>query len=35
MTSIGTNFDAFFAAPTPTDPDNTHLATIAPQPWRE
>jgi BNR repeat-like domain len=32
MTSIGTNFDAFFAAPTPTDPDNTYLATIAPQP---
>jgi hypothetical protein len=32
MTTIGTNFDAFFAAPTPTDRDNTYLATIAPQP---
>ena len=32
MTSIGTNFASFFAAPTPTDPDNTYLATIAPQP---
>jgi hypothetical protein len=30
MTSIGTNFAALFAAPTPTDPDNTYLATISP-----
>jgi hypothetical protein len=32
MASFGTNFGAFFAAPTSTDPNNTYLATIAPQP---
>jgi hypothetical protein len=32
MTSIGTNFEPLFSAPTATDPDNTYLATIAPQP---
>jgi hypothetical protein len=32
MTSIGTNFASFFSAPTASDPDNTYLATIAPQP---
>jgi hypothetical protein len=32
MTAIGTNFKPFFSAPTATDPDNTYLATIAPQP---
>ena len=32
MTTVGTSFDAYFTAPTPTDPDNTYLATIAPQP---
>ncbi len=32
MTSIGTTFASFFSAPTATDPDNTYLATIAPQP---
>jgi hypothetical protein len=30
MAAIGTNFAALFAAPTPTDPDNTYLATISP-----
>src|SRR5436190_1274382 len=30
MTSIGTNFASLFSAPTPTDPDNTYLATISP-----
>jgi hypothetical protein len=30
MTSIGTNFALLFSAPTPTDPDNTYLATISP-----
>ena len=30
MTAIGTNFASFFSAPTPTDPDNTYLATITP-----
>jgi hypothetical protein len=32
MTSVGTSFLPFFAAPTATDPDNTYLATVAPQP---
>ena len=32
LTSIGTNFASFFSAPTVIDPDNTYLATIAPQP---
>jgi hypothetical protein len=30
MTAIGTNFASLFSAPTPTDPDNTYLATITP-----
>ena len=30
MTAIGKNFAPFFSAPTPTDPDNTYLATITP-----
>jgi hypothetical protein len=30
LTSIGTSFDSFFAAPTATDKDNTYLAKIAP-----
>jgi hypothetical protein len=32
LTSTGTNFASFLSAPTATDPDNTYLATIAPQP---
>jgi BNR repeat protein len=31
MASTGTNLMPFFAAPTATDPDNTYLATAAPQ----
>jgi hypothetical protein len=30
MTAIGTNFASLFSAPTPTDPNNTYLATITP-----
>ncbi len=32
LTSTGTNVESFVSTPTATDPDNTYLATIAPQP---
>jgi hypothetical protein len=32
MTSIGTSFLPFFAAPSATDPDNTYMATVVPRP---